>query len=474
MAIGAGLVVWKAKASGHAAEPMNRITKEDFELLFAGAADANPMMLKRMGEDPELRKKQIENIRDMLALASEARREGVTKDLNIQREMKYMRAEVYASSYDSEINKDKGPMPPFGFITEDQTKAFYNGDYRPKGFWGSIKNKIGWGMDDPETDFNSFLDTKLTLLKEGNPAMADRQITEDERNQARDFFAKMRIYEIEADAAIAKSYPTPEETEKWQKFGKRADLQLKLQQAQFLARRITKNLNDKVAVTDEEIAKYIADHPEFDPKEKRTKAEEILARAKNGEDFAKLANEFTEDPGNMDKDGKPQGGIYTNVEKGKMVKPFEDAALALEPGQVSPNLVETDFGFHIIKLERKGEGKDASGKPAETYDARHILISTNVADPSNPMGRPQPAKEIVRAKLQEEKEKKVMDEIVANNPIEVPEDFTLPAVSDEQIKKAMEQQQQQQMPMQMPEGPDQPGAPKPADRPKKPEPAKKK
>ena len=95
---------------------------------------------------------------------------------------------------------------------------------------------------------------------------------------------------------------------------------------------------------------------------KKAKAEEILKRAQDGEDFAKLADEFSEDPGNKTPDGKKKGGLYENVTKGKMVPEFEAAALALEPGQIAPNLVETQFGYHIIKLDRKGETKDQKVK----------------------------------------------------------------------------------------------------------------
>jgi parvulin-like peptidyl-prolyl isomerase len=173
-----------------------------------------------------------------------------------------------------------------------------------------------------------------------------------------------------------------------------------------------------------------------------------LSRAKAGEDFGKLAEEFSEDPGSKDK-----GGLYEKVAVNSgFDKNFESAALALEPGQVTENLVETPFGFHIIKLEKKGEGKDPKGEPTQTYDVRHILIGTTIADPENPMARPMPIAQKVKSQLEEEKQKQVLDEIVKNNPVEVPEDFDVPEPTEEQMQQMMKQQQQMQQMQGMPPG----------------------
>ncbi|MEO7659677.1 MAG: peptidylprolyl isomerase, partial [Pyrinomonadaceae bacterium] len=174
-------------------------------------------------------------------------------------------------------------------------------------------------------------------------------------------------------------------------------------------------------------------------------AQGILDRAKAGEDFAALANEFSEDPGNKGPDGSGQGGLYKDVPKGRMVAPFEQAALALEDGQISPELVESDFGYHIIKLDRKLGMTEKDGKKEESYDVRHILIGTGYKDPDNPTARETPVKDYVKNKLEAEKEKKLLADIVASNNIQVPEDFDVPTVSDEQIQQL---QQKQQMPPQ--------------------------
>lgn len=452
LAIGAGLVVWKKKAGGQGSESFNQITKHEIEMLLADVAKTNPTILKRLKEDPEMKKQQIENLKQLLAFASQSQREGLTADPTNRQELDNIRAEIQAVNYDREINKDKGPMPPFGFITDDMVKAYWAEDSQPlagKGWFNSLMEKIGLGgkteQRSHEDEFNQFLDSKIAVMKAGNPEMKDKEISDEEKTQARDIFAKIRIYRSEFEQKSKSGELSGDFVEK-------VNLQVKLQQAQFLARLYSEKIADKAKVTDEDIAKYISEHPELDPKEKRAKAQGILERAKAGEDFAALANEFTQDPGNKGADGVAQGGLYPDVPRGRMVAPFEAAALALEPGQVSPELVETDFGFHIIKLERKLESKDQKGTPTETYDVRHILISTGYKDPDNPAAREAPVKDYVRNKLETDKEKKVLDEIVAANSVQVPDDFTVPEVSDEQIQQLKQKQQMQQMQQGMPPG----------------------
>lgn len=81
-------------------------------------------------------------------------------------------------------------------------------------------------------------------------------------------------------------------------------------------------------------------------KAKRKTADDVRKRAVAGEDFAKLAKEFSEDPGSKD-----TGGEYT-FGRGKMVPEFEAAAFSLATNQVS-DVVTTQFGYHIIKLSEK-------------------------------------------------------------------------------------------------------------------------
>jgi peptidyl-prolyl cis-trans isomerase D len=84
------------------------------------------------------------------------------------------------------------------------------------------------------------------------------------------------------------------------------------------------------------------------PEEKqaaRQKAEEVLAQVrKNPNNFEELAKKYSQDPGSAEK-----GGDLGLFGRGMMVKPFEEAVFSMKPGEIS-DLVESEFGFHIIKL----------------------------------------------------------------------------------------------------------------------------
>lgn len=81
-----------------------------------------------------------------------------------------------------------------------------------------------------------------------------------------------------------------------------------------------------------------------DKEQARKLAESVLAKVRAGGDFAALAKQYSKDPGSAQK-----GGDLGLFGRGMMVKPFEDAAFSLKAGETS-GLVESDFGFHIIRV----------------------------------------------------------------------------------------------------------------------------
>jgi peptidyl-prolyl cis-trans isomerase C len=155
-----------------------------------------------------------------------------------------------------------------------------------------------------------------------------------------------------------------------------ADVVRDMRTNMLLGEYFTKTMEQNPAVSDDEISDYFDGHPEsFGPQPEvhashillmvppgsdaaakaavKAKAEGILAKIQGGADFAQMAKDNSEDTGSG-----ANGGDLSWFGHGAMVAPFDSAAFALEPGQVS-GLVETQFGFHIIKaLERRtSEGR---------------------------------------------------------------------------------------------------------------------
>jgi len=146
----------------------------------------------------------------------------------------------------------------------------------------------------------------------------------------------------------------------------RADIRQDITVQKLIANQIA----DKVAVKPEQVTDFYAKNPDqFKQPERvrashilimvpkgadeaakttaRTKAADILKDVKAGKDFAALAKQHSQDPGSAQ-----NGGDLGFFQQGQMVGPFNDVAFKLSPGTVS-DLVETEFGFHIIKVAEK-------------------------------------------------------------------------------------------------------------------------
>ena len=140
---------------------------------------------------------------------------------------------------------------------------------------------------------------------------------------------------------------------------------------------------DKIQAPDRVRVRHIL--VRFDPKgapadkeKARQKAANLLKRVQDGEDFAKLAQEHSDDTGS-----KPQGGDIGWVTEGRTVPTFEQAAFALKkPNDLSP-VVESQFGFHIIQLqERQAAGtlpyeqvKERIGQLIQQQEAQQKLAA---------------------------------------------------------------------------------------------------
>ena len=145
---------------------------------------------------------------------------------------------------------------------------------------------------------------------------------------------------------------------------------------------------------------------------KRKTAEAVLQRARAGEDFAKLAREFSEDPVS-----KVRGGEYT-FPRGKMPAEFEAAAFALNTNQISDGIVTSRYGYHVIKVSEK-------------LPAHKVAFAEAVAEIKNTLARQaiEPQFPEYLAKLKREAGVEILEEKLKPKPpglgtVVAPEAFT--------------------------------------------------
>lgn len=131
----------------------------------------------------------------------------------------------------------------------------------------------------------------------------------------------------------------------------------------FLTAQALRNsyIEDKIqgGITEDELkARYEKDVKGYTPPEEvrarhilvktKEEADQVIKDLAGGGDFAKIAAEKSQDPGSKD-----NGGDLGFFGKGQMVPEFETAAFGMQPGDVSKEPVQTQFGFHVLKVEEK-------------------------------------------------------------------------------------------------------------------------
>lgn len=200
-----------------------------------------------------------------------------------------------------------------------------------------------------EVEGRKFIDVAREKLLD---MMVDERL---EKNKAAELGITVTDDEINSEVEKAKKYFDTEEKFNEYLKGQGMDLDYFKESVrkELLTNKLKEKLTADLAVTDAELKSYYdanqsefksvkASHILLDTKEE---AEKMLARVKAGENFNELAKQYSKDPS-----AKENGGDLDYFRHGDMVEPFEKAAFALKPGDIS-DIVQSDFGFHIIKVE---------------------------------------------------------------------------------------------------------------------------
>lgn len=198
-------------------------------------------------------------------------------------------------------------------------------------------------------------------IRESDLALAEAEVGPEVHNMPAanrrrlllEFLIEMQLF---ADAAEGEKLTSGPEYEK-----RLAYWNTRAKRDAFYEKSIKGSISDALAkgIYDDKV-KMIPAEDEVDARhilvESEEKAKEVVEKIGKGEDFGKLAEEYSSDPGS-----KADGGKLGYFSKGQMVKEFEDAAFALRKGEVSKP-VQSKFGWHVIKIE------DRRTKPLPTFD----------------------------------------------------------------------------------------------------------
>jgi peptidyl-prolyl cis-trans isomerase D len=246
-------------------------------------------------------------------------------------------------------------------------RSFQFASLPPDQYQQYVEQQYGTTVPDFEENVRAlaYEDSLTMIVAEGiiiTPAEAEAEYRR--RNQK----IKVDYIAFSASKTMADMKPTPEEINAYWAKNKGFYNVPETRDVQFVVADQAK-VADTIQITDAQIQDYYNAHrdeyrtPERvkarhillstanKPKEEvpkiQAQAEALLKQIKAGGDFAELAKKNSQDPGSAQK-----GGDLGWVSRGQMVKPFEDAAFALKPNEIS-NVITTEYGFHIIQVQER-------------------------------------------------------------------------------------------------------------------------
>jgi peptidyl-prolyl cis-trans isomerase D len=273
---------------------------------------------------------------------------------------------------------------------------FPNGQFIGEdGYANFVQNYFRTSIQDFESQIKKELEiNRLEAMVTGGVTVSDQDVRDSYRQQATKI--KFDYAVINSEDLRKQINPTDAELQAFfkQSAARYKDAIPETRKLAYIALNQTDVPGGAPAVSDQQVQQYYLSHqkdyqvPEevkvrhilikvdagADPKvdaAAKQKAEDLLKQIKGGADFAALAKANSDDPGS-----KEQGGELGMIQRGVTVPPFEKAAFALAPGQIS-DVIKTRFGYHILKVEEK---QTAHLKPLDEVKAQIVATLTRQAE----------------------------------------------------------------------------------------------
>lgn len=392
----AGFGAWvvierKQVAERREAAILKLLSTDDLKLVLESQRGHNPTGATDIVSSVESRGAFLKGLREYLALAAAARREGMSEDPLFEINFEYKKNDLLAEIYEARLNK--GRETPFRF-SDDEIAAVWQDPLNQQAF---------------ERDMETLRSIQRAASRNTRSLIPPTILQGDALEKARKRWALSLLYSnlAKADADFMGS---PE-----------LRLRIKLLEAGILsADFLRKHFQDNIMASADEIKAFLSEHPEYDISKKRAMAESVLQRVRAGEDFAKLAGEFSEH-----RPTKSSGGLFEGLAPGQIWPELEAAALSLQEGEIASKLIETELGFHILKLEKRKVTKAGDGAENVTFSIRHILLQRKFEDPTVRASNVPPpfmsGEEIARNAVEKRKRDEFVTKVVAENNISIPD-----------------------------------------------------
>lgn len=306
-----------AGASTHAAKVnASTITERDFQQRYAMTYRNYQSQFgqfdRKMAQQMDLRKKVLDNMIDEILLADEARRRGLAIDDDALR----------AALFEMDGFKKDGRFDKTTYERALQSAGLSAAD------WEAMQR-------------SRLLASKLTTVVEGSAHVSSKEVRQGFDSEKIQVDVEFVRIPVEAFASRAKA-TTPADAEAWIKAT--ADAEDKIQKYYTKHARTRFNLPKKLKARHILLKVDKTTAPDLRA-EALTKIKTIREEIASGKlDFSTAAKQYSEDT------SKDRGGDLGYFSQGMMVGPFEEAAFGLKVGEMS-NVVETPFGYHLIKLD---------------------------------------------------------------------------------------------------------------------------